>query len=362
MDLTGRFFDGQSARGQNVRITVSSSGLYFSGDVERHWSWDALVVLDPPAKPLPARLGYSAEEGAVLEVSGDAWKYLQSCLPRRNTGVAIPGTWRAVFYSALAAAATIFLFIVYMPRLIDGAAVFLPEGQMMRLGQAVIAGSIDGDACIAPEGGESLDRLVRLLAPDDDGAPVRLVSVASDERMVNAFAFPGGYVVIGRGLLDLAENQAELAGVLAHEIGHVRKRHPEQAMLRALGVGITLSAMFGDAGILSNAAGIGEFLSGMHYSRKKEIEADEYAARVMVAAGMDPRATTILLRRVTEGHGLELGGLEKYISTHPALEEREKVAGLAAESGPFRDPLTTGEWAAIKAICDETAAWPTNSP
>lgn len=154
-----------------------------------------------------------------------------------------------------------------------------------------------------------------------------------DSPMVNAFALPGGYVYVTRGLIALANNEAELAAVLAHEVGHITGRHSAErysrGVLTSLGAGL-LSAAIDQSGV-SQALGIGSDLYMKSYSREQENEADTLGIRYLARAGYDPSAMTSFLRSLQKHSALEasLAGkkgaqspISEYFSTHPATRDR----------------------------------------
>jgi predicted Zn-dependent protease len=120
-------------------------------------------------------------------------------------------------------------------------------------------------------------------------------TVLNDDK-VNAFALPGGYVYITRGLLALADNEAEMAGVLAHEIGHVTARHTAQRYSQAMATNLSLQLLSAIGGSAGMPAGLGSLVSfGVQavlqgYSREQELEADMLGVRYMVRAGYDAKA------------------------------------------------------------------------
>ncbi len=147
-----------------------------------------------------------------------------------------------------------------------------------------------------------------------------------DDPMVNAFALPGGFIFVTRGILAALNSEAELAGVIGHEIGHVTARHSASQMSRqqlqqiGLGVGTILSDDVASvAGVLS--AGLG--LLNMRYSRGDESQSDELGVRYMSRAGYDPNA----LVGVFQTLGLTVGGggrVPEWTSTHPDPVNREE--------------------------------------
>lgn len=159
--------------------------------------------------------------------------------------------------------------------------------------------------------------------------------------VVNAFALPGGYVYVTRGLVALTNDEAELAGVIAHEIGHVVGRHTAQrysrSVLAQLGAGI-LGAVTNSAQ-LGRLAEVGSGLYLSSFSREQEYESDSYGVKYLEAAGYDPKAMGSFLAALGGQSNLEAamanqkqgGGLDSLFSTHPRTPDRiaraEQLAG-----------------------------------
>ncbi len=169
-----------------------------------------------------------------------------------------------------------------------------------------------------------------------------------DSPVVNAFALPGGYVYVTRGLIALANNEAELAGVMAHEMGHVIARHSTQRMSRGmiaeLGTAI-LGSVF-DSPIASTLArsGAGLWLSG--YSRDQEREADSLGLRYLRAAGYPPIAVGAFLGTMGQMEDMQKalnggrGGAFALTATHP--QNAERVQRAVAEAGGNTDAAWQG--------------------
>ncbi|HEX6111604.1 MAG TPA: M48 family metalloprotease [Geminicoccaceae bacterium] len=161
-----------------------------------------------------------------------------------------------------------------------------------------------------------------------------------NSEVINAFALPGGYVYITRGLLALADNEAELAGVMAHEIGHVTSRHSAQRYSRGvlaqggLAIGTILAGVLGGgaaADMVQQAGGLGAqaYLAG--YSRDQEFQADELGVRYMARAGYDPTAMSSFLEKLERNDQLlrRLAGRDggadpasSWFATHPRTPDR----------------------------------------
>jgi len=158
--------------------------------------------------------------------------------------------------------------------------------------------------------------------------------------VVNAFALPGGYIYITRGLLALGGNEAEIASVLAHEIGHVTGRHTAQRYSKAVAanIGLTLLGALGSAtGVPTGVGQLASYGSQAYlqsFSREQELEADKLGVRYMSRLGFDPNAAVRFLGKLKARSGLEekLEGrpeaVERFniMSTHPRTQERIKQA------------------------------------
>ena len=168
--------------------------------------------------------------------------------------------------------------------------------------------------------------------------------------VINAFALPGGYVYVTRGLLALVDDEAELAGVLGHEIGHVIARHGAQRQTAALGttlLGAVLGAVAGD-GAVNQVVSLGGqgLLAG--YSRDQEYEADSLGVRYLAGAGYDPYAQGDFLAAMDENAKAEAlitgesdtGGSD-WLASHPATPER--VAAARREAQATQVPRGQGE-------------------
>lgn len=164
-----------------------------------------------------------------------------------------------------------------------------------------------------------------------------------DSPIVNAFALPGGYVYVSRGLLALANSEAELAAVIAHEIGHITARHAasrmSQGVLAGLGAAI-LGAATGNQGV-AQLANVGSDLYIKSYSRDQEHQSDELGVRYLSRAGYDPKAMASFLRSLDAQTKLDqrIAGAQEgegmnYFSTHPVTSDRIAQASAQAAQYP----------------------------
>ena len=216
----------------------------------------------------------------------------------------------------------------------------VPATWEARIGEAMV-GDLGNRTCSTPE---SEAVLAGLMAELDDGSPPIRVGIANID-MVNAVALPGGQVLLFDGLLQEAESPAEVAGVLAHEIGHVRERHVMTAIMRQFG----LSILIGGAG-----SGVGETIGGiasLGYNRDAEREADEYARAQMADADISPLGAARFFERVEDESGGEANAALGWLATHPEPGERAEAFREAAKDGDYAPALSEEEFEALKSAC-----------
>lgn len=188
----------------------------------------------------------------------------------------------------------------------------------------------------------------------DAKVPFTIKVVDSDE--VNAFALPGGYFYVNRGLMLAADNESELAGVMAHEIGHVAARHvvENQGKQQVLQYGMIAGIIFGGgilAPILQNGGGFIQALIGSKYGRGAEVEADKLGVQYMWAAGYDPNGMATMFEKLAAMNKKKPNGFIKLFMTHPPSIERRDFSLALAARFPEREEyvISTSEFQRVKA-------------
>jgi Zn-dependent protease with chaperone function len=326
--------DGRSALRHDVVVAIDGDRLTIAGFDAVPLS--ALRRLDGAGllyghKDLPGwRLGFDIEPPAPILWRLPAATHYGGLIDRI-------GLWRAAVV-LLALSAVILIAAIQGFGLIARA---IPYSWEQKLGDA-ISGDFGEYACRAPAGQAALDGLARRLSPRS--RPIRVGVV--DIPMVNAVALPGGRILIFRGLIDEARSPDEVAGVLAHEIGHVEHRHVLVALLRRFGIGL----LIGSGG---TAAEYGQALIDSRYSRAAESEADDYSIAHLRSAGISPAATAKLFERLGKEEA-GLPGVFAYVASHPPSAERRRRFDAAARNMARASPaLDPGGWAAVRAMCGE---------
>ncbi len=356
--FAARYFDGPSAIAHAVTVARDGDVLLIansSGAVQARWPIDALKLAGDPLEDAVAMLtctGWS-QARLVLE-SPEARRAMVELGPQLRR---LAGRRRgALHWAAYGVGAVAMLGIAWLAidRLPAWLAPLVPSAWESWVGEQVLTSMAGADGiCSSPAGDAALDGLAaRLSAAAGFDTPVEVSVIDSGE--VNAFAAPGGRIAILRGLIDKAPAEAggadEVAGVLAHEIGHVVHRHPTEGVLRQLGLAATIQMLVGGSATgLEDAAGLGQLLVTLRYSRSAEIAADAAGLELLAKAGIDGRGLSRFFTRMESDDGIA-GLTPVWLLTHPATEDRLAATASAAPGAPA---LNAAEWKAVRSMCDD---------
>ena len=326
----GHYHDGRSSRVHDVEICFYPDGVVtIQGEgLSLRFPLDTLRI-SPRLGRTPRVL--TLPDGAICEIpDGDALdRHLAAALtssgaPRFVT--MLERYWPSALLAVAASVAGLLLIIqVGVPALAHRVAHALPTAVDETLGEGALA-ALD-EAFFEPS---ELDEATRtelreifasLESQSDTELTPQLVFRDGGPIGANAFALPSGIVVITDQLVALAEGTDQVAGVLAHELGHVVHRHALRSVLQQAGVAVMIAATMGDvASISSLAATLPVVVVELQYSRRFESEADAYAVSLLEKRGLPPEALAEMLERLSEGAGeVEI---PEYLSTHPDTQER----------------------------------------
>ncbi len=259
--------------------------------------------------------------------------------PKRKKRLTILGTVLAVSLGA---------FFVSIPLLAGPLSRLVPASVETKVGQQMLDEMAkNGKFCRSEAGLAALDGLVDRLAATTDGTYAFKVYVADDE-VLNAFAAPGGHIVIYRSIIEEAERPEEVAGVLAHEMAHVTEGHPRRGMVKALGYGVFRLITPGEDNI---GAELVKSALVNRYSREDELQADRTGVEMLNAAGIDSRGLTAFFDRLA-AKGEEVPGALQFLSTHPSGDKRKaELEDLIREGAAA---MSDDEWAALRKTCEDT--------
>jgi Zn-dependent protease with chaperone function len=360
---------------------VSGAGIYFDGITSARHA--AVVLLAPEALQIASADGRLLDTWPYDEIEGVAAPDTVLRIGRRGntvlarleisdpdfaaqvdghaiyvdrTGVAQRRQRTSVIGWSIAATVSLLLVAYFgLPAIAARLAPLLPAAVDRKLGDAVeiqLRGILDtkntGAAfeCTAVSGRGALDKIVHRLEAAA-GFPSPLHSIVVRRPEANALALPGGQVFVFSGLIEKADSADEVAGVIAHEMGHVAHRDGAKAVLQAGGLSFLFGMLLGDfvgGGAVVIAA---KSVLQSSYTREAEAAADAFGAELMVKANSNPRALGSLLSKV--GGATEPG--MKILLDHPDTKARIAAINRVAPARTITPFLNAGEWAALKRIC-----------
>ncbi len=268
-----------------------------------------------------------------------------------------PRGWRvggtvAAGLGAIGLAAALYLWGI--PGVAGLLAAWVPAGWEQELGRRAVGVLVPaGQRCVDAGREAALAAIVERLAAVAPPLPYRLQVIVADQPAPNAFAAPGGFIVLYRGLVARLATPEEMAAVLAHEIPHVARRHATRHLIQHASTGLLLAVVIGDvAGPLAYGAEAARLLGALSHSRAAEEEADREGLRLLAAARIDPAAMIAVLEGMLAEEGRTPGAL-RYLSTHPATEDRiARLRALAAATPVRGEPLMSAEaWTDARRIC-----------
>lgn len=369
-----RYSDGKSAAARDARVSLDLSGIEIvldNGGAHLRWPYETLNAGEPiRPQSVDVLLSSRIAPGETVFVPSAAFtRELASRTPHLSAGAQ---RWRharpwVIGSAAVAALAALIHFTGWSPS--QSVARLLPESWRDRLGTAAIS-SMAGERhrCINPVGLAALDRIAsRLSQAAGDGEAFRIVVV--DWDLLNAFAVPGNQIVMTRELIEKAESPDEVAGVLAHEMGHGIELHPETGIIRAIGLSAAVELMMGGSG--GTIANVGLVLAQLGYTRVAEREADQHAIALLRKSGISTAGLTNFFKRVAaeeisifgdDGENAEKGPVSSdkpktnpfdLLRTHPPSTER---AELLRDQPPYPSTpaLDDDAWRNLKSVCAST--------
>jgi beta-barrel assembly-enhancing protease len=352
------YYDGQSAKDHAVTVRLEGHLLIIVGNDlgQQSWTLSGLHPIDRPASDQPFRLTHDEHLGARLVLRDQEFvNTLITKQPNLKGGVTGKqifhvGGWIVGGFAALAVLG--YLFLTLLPQQV---AHIMPDTWRNSVGEQIEKSVVAGaKLCTNPQGISALGALVASISEGSSELPAIAVKVY-DMPIMNAFAAAGDRIILTRELLATASDADEVAGVVAHEMGHVVHRHSEAQMVRVTGLQVLLSVATGSSNgdTVSSVSGLAAVLQ---YSRDAEREADEFALATLEKASINPLGFKRFFEKVLalegEASSGTLGKIGNMFSTHPGTKDRIAAIKPLPEGVIARAPLTEKQWQDLRKICE----------
>jgi len=364
-----RHFDGRTAeaREATVRLAPGELSIETHDGAVRRWPLDRVRVMRAERTTVQLELTGEPTEAVILEDAG-----FLAALRAANGGRSLRREGGLPALPTLVAVGLLGLGMLFaawrwgIPALAGVAADQVPVEWERRFGAAVVSGMapsekrVEEEAVVGPVRG-----VFDLLAAHQASTRDSFTLIVLRDKMVNAFAAPGGYVTVTTGLLGALRGPDELAAVLAHEIAHVTRRHTTRGLFARLGVRALFALIAGDAsglGAVVNAAGT---LGELSYSRGDELDADAGGIELLARAGIDPGALDRALETIGGATGRSRTLEMDFLSTHPSTagrrEQVRRIANRTARRGAAALPNAEA-WEGMKRALAAPGAMGPSSP
>jgi len=366
-DWEGHYLDGQTAARQRVSIRLMRLGLHVTTErgATLWWPYEEIRQTQGFYSGEQVRLERGGEFSEALLVSDTSFlTQLHQIAPELATRFHKPAhrrrRARLVLIAALASMGVLaVLYLWGIPALAAFVASRVPVSWEERLGRSIVTHLVPpAMRCTDKTRTRVIDEIITVLTASLPTSPFTIRVIVVNDSTINAFAVPGGYIVLYRGLLEKTQTAEELAGVLAHELQHIFKHHVTQALIQHVSTGLLLAAITGDT---SRATAYGlesaRLLGILRYSRQSEEEADAAGMRMLLESGIDPKGMIAFYELLTKSTS-ETSSILKYLSTHPSTGDRIKnLKSLVEQSQPKSVKLLKGyDWSNIKKICQTTSS------
>ena len=346
------YFDGKSSRRRLVTLTFSDRlELNEPSEVAIFWPYADIRRADGPAGTLRLTC-LIAPALARLEIRDPALatELVSRCTRLDENAFGRGGVATVIGWSLAAAVSIVAVVLFGVPLAADRLTPLVPQAFERRMGDVAdgqVKALFGNKMCNGAAGQAAFTKLVNTLR-DAAGLDPSIQTAVLATPIPNAFALPGGKVYLFSGLLAKADSADEIAGVLAHELGHLRHRDGTRNLIYNGGTSFLIGLLFGD--VTGSAAVIfaTRSLVSASYSREAEQNADTFSIDLMHRLGRPTKAMGELLFRVT---GKEMDKTLSILSNHPLTEDR--LQRMRDEDRPVSGPplLTAQEWTSLKAIC-----------
>lgn len=353
MAFQATYADGRAAVTIAAECDIAADGLHFRAGEQAHlWPYGELLRTDDGNGRIVLRKAPDTGERLSLELEAQA--ELKRAAPAlfkpRAQGVERP---RLVLGLAAASALLATAFLVGVPLAAEPIARNLPMHYQDQIGE-IAWSQVNGFAAQCDDSDEASvilnDLAYRLMQSADIALKDEVWVTIIDAPFPNAFALPDNSIVVTDELIALAGSPDELAGVIAHEIGHIEHRHVMTNVIRNIGAGIFFDVVFGGGGAGQAIAVASVNLAALRYGRADESEADESGLNYLEAANIDPAALARFFDRIAEVEEEEGATIPTLLASHPATAARAAAARARARANAA-PALTQAQWRVVRSSC-----------
>ncbi|WP_298736291.1 M48 family metallopeptidase [uncultured Chitinophaga sp.] len=331
---TGKYYNGQTDAAVDADITLTAKQITITirnaADAARqvHWFWEQVRQVKGEAGTVLEYPGYPLQRITVhaLTFADAAAFYLER---KKKPGFfANKGKLLVVSIFLFLVTVLLLAYLWFIPFLAVRIANNVPVSYEEKLGQSSYDALIK-EYRIKPEATKLVNEFFGQMKVQ---TPYSVEITVVEDKQSNAFALPGGHIIVYDHLLQNMQHYEELAALLSHEYAHIEKKHTTKTIFRSMGTYMLISLLFGDLGgagavVVENA----NSLKSLQYSRRLEKEADLYGLQLLQERHIDPRGFEWLFNTLKQGNSLQPS---EWLSSHPDLNNRIRYINREMQPGP----------------------------
>ncbi|PVY41742.1 M48 family metallopeptidase [Pontibacter virosus] len=351
MTFEGKYYNGQSSKGMPAHIALLPDGLridYCADEACGSVHWELAGIHQSEFNDATTLLRFGKFPQQSISVVDKGFKealqqqYRGAAFLKSGYNSVLNLGFSGIALMALGLLGLLVAFVIWgVPALADRVAMHFPQSYERTLGEQLYTKMLQGYQ-VNEEKTAALNDYLHALDTDLD-YPITAAVVSSEE--VNAFAIPGGYVVVYEGILDKMEHHEELAALMGHELAHIQNRHSLRAMARSLSYYMLASVLFGDvSGVAAVLVDNASALRNLEYSRSLELEADREGLELLRRNELNQQGIVLLMERLHMGSEYEMLA---FVSTHPNTGDRIKVLNelIGERNQPYKkNPELQRHW------------------
>ncbi|MDC0857567.1 M48 family metallopeptidase [Rickettsiales bacterium] len=350
------YYNGINAGSFNVSLKFTATKCIIQNSdatILAEWNLDDVKIITRPISGQEAILTNKIGKEARLILAEKDFNQIVKFLPKSSLIFQIPNS--LIFLLAAFVVAILVLFYIYkaIPRYASTLAPMLPETIEQKLGSWVNQSLISQyDLCENKEAMTALLKIVNNLevaANLDQSLKVSVIEV----KEANAFAASGGYIILTSNLIESAKTEGEIAGVIAHEISHVKLYHPTQSLIRSLGSYVILNLIFGNTGA-EELALILNSIEQFQYSQEMELDADLMSITILENANYSSEGLVTFFNKIDTKDDINENyhSFFQYFSTHPMTKDRIELINNNSSNKENYNQLSIQEWQSLQKICN----------
>lgn len=370
MHHKARYTSGETSKQIDVYLKIFRQGVCIYRDKEcldlvARWPFEVIKVNHDWTDGLGGSVEHKEKFGAILDCAHKkTFRLIQKGLRRRDQATYIFSTNYKTLGGLIAA--TLAFVLIGLPlfgKLMEQTAIFVPRSAEAAIGdRALEAMAMEFKPCQDVEAERLLSKIIDDLLSHQDDKDMKVTVHLYKTKTSNAFALPGNNMAVLTGFLKEVETEQEISGVLAHEIGHIAHRDAIKYMMQQLGLTALFSFSGGDSSSITKFTAT---LSGLSYSREKELAADAYAKEIMTKGGYGTQGLINFLGRMEDTDSEMLKQLQtnlSFLSTHPETAERLERLKMDRQPAKPKSILTKKEFDYLKNACSAPNKKKQNNP